>query len=76
MIAELLDTASAHSGLAMNVTSDICVSLDHGNPQKIFSGYNNKAGRDRNARDRCNDLIDGPEIQRAELSSLNGGRDS
>jgi hypothetical protein len=49
----------------MSATSDVCMSIDGGDPQKIFFGYNNKAVRDRNTRDGCNDLIDGPEIQRA-----------
>jgi len=54
----------------MNATSDVCERLDGIDPQKIVLNYNNKAVRDRNTRDGCNDLMDGPEIQRAELSSL------
>ena len=54
----------------MNVTRDACEQLDDIDPRKIVLDNNDKATRDGNIRDGCNDLMDGPEIRRAELPSL------
>jgi len=54
----------------MNATSDVCERLDGIDPQKIVLDYNDKAVCDLSTGDSCNDRMDGPEIQRAELSCL------
>ncbi len=54
----------------MSATSDVCVSIDGVDPQKIFFGYNNKAVCDKDTRDGAMTSWTDQKIQRTELSSL------